>query len=191
MTPSVSLAELIDVLTRWVLTNLSRCKVEDCLAVLMTTTILGYSTPYADEIKAKLIPRINKEGLKTASHWLDFVWTLALRDEVTEAHLRTVLCREFIKSLVLARGTELAPTTKLKLQNLDAVAKQMIDNFEGLSPDGSIYDVEIEKVQSNVKLMESMNEALESLISKNFQKRFNTKLGITLGKTIAVSPLSV
>lgn len=75
----------------------------------------------------------------------------------------------FIKQLVEEEKREISQTQKLKLLNINAVARHLIPNYKGavISPKSTIFEAPIAHSKTKLLLTDALNDALKSLYSSD------------------------
>lgn len=85
----IQIADLVDILTAWVIQHKDICRPDDILSLFQTLAMIDYPTMHADELK-ELIGTINTCTF-SSEKWLSFVWSLVLLDLATADHIDSVL----------------------------------------------------------------------------------------------------
>lgn len=95
---------------------------------------------------------------------------------------------EFIAKLVAERAgsTDLTPTTKLKLLNIDAATELQSTTYTGdrLAASSTVFEAPLQHGKNKVVLVDGMLDALKSLFASeaNVRTNVNTKMGFLIGK---------
>lgn len=94
---------------------------------------------------------------------------------------------EFIERLLIEQGTDdMLPAQKMKLLNINAVAKFLTSNYNGpfLKPESSAYDCPFGYRKNKKVLFQGLLDTLKNLFTKNSHIRteHDSKLGFIIGK---------
>ncbi|XP_055853270.1 FAST kinase domain-containing protein 4 [Episyrphus balteatus] len=175
--------DVLEVLTQWVLKNCEICRPQDLSAYFITSAILNFQSSAADEVRSKLLKSLVKEDFTKKFDWLNHVWALGLLNYADSTHLDSVLSEQFIEQLS-SEMSGLTPNAKMKLLNLNSIAKILTDNKQvaGLKEVSSVFDLNIAHSKTKQIQLNAMLDALKSLIpsSNHVQPLVNTKMGFLI-----------
>lgn len=177
--------DALEALTDWVIKNVNICRPQDISALFLTLASLNYSTTKSNILKEQLIDSIVEVDLKKTTDWLDHVWALVLLNFAKPQHIQSVLSEEYLSKLISLTGNDLTPTTKMKLLNINASAKFLLNDYKGTFLDNPLlYDIPFVYSKSKQALVGGMLDALKSLISShsNIKTHVDTKMGFVIGK---------
>ncbi|KAJ8969212.1 hypothetical protein NQ317_012383, partial [Molorchus minor] len=129
-----------------------------------------------------LIPQLTLSEAGKPIVWLEIVWSLILLNQATAEHISSVLSQEFLdklEAILLLTGNLLIPT-KLKLLNIEGVARYLLKEYNGPRiPSSLIRDTNVVQTKDKMEMVDSVIDTLKNLIrSENYlQTRINTGLG--------------
>lgn len=93
---------------------------------------------------------------------------------------------EFIEKLESEKGG-LTPTMKMKLLNINASAKHLLEGYKGpfLKEDGPVFSVPMARNKSKQIIVNGMLDALKSLLSSSTYVKtlVDSKMGFLIGKS--------
>lgn len=94
-----------------------------------------------------------------------------------------------MNELILGQGTrEALPAQKMKLLNIDAVAKQLTSNYDGsfLGSDSNVNDCPIICRKSKKLLIQRLLDTMKNLFNENsfIRTEHDTKFGFVIGKAL-------
>lgn len=158
--------DVLESLCNWLLKNSDISRSQDLSALFLTLSTLNYKSNNMENIETKLINGIVKQDFNKPQDWLNHVWALTLLRFVNAEQVESVLSEEFLKQLEEKRSG-LIPTVKMKLLNINAYAKLMMDSYSGalLSPNSNVYSVPIAHNKSKQILLNGMLDSLKSLFT--------------------------
>lgn len=86
----IQIADLIDLLTGWMIMHSDICRPEDLSSLFHTLATINYPTVHAEELK-NLVNSVQERTFARVNEWLNFVWSLAVLDLVSAKHIDSVL----------------------------------------------------------------------------------------------------
>lgn len=188
---------VLDALTEWICNNQDICRTQDTSAVFMSLASLNHlPSDYEDVLKNKLATSLTPLDFKRSIDYLGFVWSLMMLNFTNQDAYNTVLGQEFIDKLVSeSRDTQLTPTAKMKLLNINAAVKLFLPTYSGAMLDRelhkTIYDVPLAHNRGKQLIVNGMIDAIKSVVPENCLKLNNdTSMGFVTGK-LTSTPLIV
>lgn len=176
---------LLDNLTKWIIDKQDLCRPKDLASLILTLALVNYRPTNVDELKSKVIPKISRDDL-SASEWLDFVWALAVLELHQSNHFESILRPDFLNDVTVEQGTDVLPAQKMKILNINTVAKHLTSNYDGpfLQPDSPVHDCLLGHRKSKKILIQGLLDTLKNLFTDNSYIRIehNTNLGFIIGK---------
>lgn len=181
-------AVILDFLTEWVVQNSEMCRTQDLIALFMSLANLNHlPQDHLEAIKAKILPTLSILDFKKDSEYLSFVWSVMALDMATPEHFKSVLNDTFVKSLENEKQGQLIPTLKMKLLNLNAGARLLLEKYDGplftREANLDIFKFPIAHNKDKQNLVIGMIDALKSLIPENYiTVNKNTHMGFLIGE---------
>ncbi|RZF47677.1 hypothetical protein LSTR_LSTR006313 [Laodelphax striatellus] len=178
--------ELMDLLCVWTMKNLSLCRTQDVVSLVLTLGAINHIPSNSEALFTKLERHLDASDLSTPFLWLDVVWSLLILNKATEKHISSVLDPAFILRLTNCRPEGIGVAVKLKLLNINGAAKLLIDKYKGpyLDPTSDIFDVEVPR--NGECVMDSNFNPLPLIDKKSGEAIDRTKSNVRKGKRIAV-----
>ncbi|XP_055325601.1 FAST kinase domain-containing protein 4 [Sitodiplosis mosellana] len=175
---------LLDNLTEWVINKQELCRSKDLASLLLTLALVNYRPKNFDEITTKLLPKITRDDL-SANEWLDYVWALSVLELHQSTHLESILRPEFLEKLTLEQElNDILPSQKMKLLNINAVAKYLTSNYDGpfLKSDSTVNNCPLGYRKSKKILIQGLLDTLKNLFTTDsyIRTEHNTKLGFVI-----------
>ncbi|XP_037025722.1 FAST kinase domain-containing protein 4 isoform X2 [Bradysia coprophila] len=176
--------DVLENLTDWIVKHRDICRPHDISSLFMTLATLNYRTNKSDELKSQLVASLREEDFPKSSEWLNHVWSLVLLDFAETKHFESVLRKEFIETLVFERKSDLLPTMKLKLLNINAAAKCLNPPYAGptLAENSGIFSVPLTLSKSKTTLLDGLMDTLKHLFSASnlIRTQHDTRMGFVI-----------
>lgn len=180
---------LLDVLTEWLVKNQESSRAQDIAAMFMTLASLNYlPSQFEEHLKTKLAPALTNLDFKNSQEYLSFAWSLTVLNFPNQELFDSVLSQEFLDKLVGENSDkELSTANKLKLLNINAGVKLFLPTYNGamLSREKhkNVYDVLLVHNKEKMEIVNSMVDALKSLVPENKLKlNVDTNMGFVIGE---------
>ncbi|KAF4518853.1 hypothetical protein B566_EDAN006704 [Ephemera danica] len=155
-------AALLDTVSEWVNRNIQECRPQDLVSLLLTLAHVGHTPSTADSLLKLVCERLTgPQDVPTLSAWLEVVWALAVMSRASTELLQSVLDPKFQSGLG-AEPKNLPVTTKLKLLNINAVAKFEVPG--PLMEDPASLGVTLTRSKNKEQLVQSVLETLTNLL---------------------------
>ncbi|RZF48632.1 hypothetical protein LSTR_LSTR016361, partial [Laodelphax striatellus] len=90
---------LMDLLCVWTMKNLSLCRTQDVVSLVLTLGAINHLPSNSEALFTKLESHLDASDLSTPFLWLDVVWSLLILNKATEKHISSVLDPAFILRL--------------------------------------------------------------------------------------------
>ncbi|XP_066945857.1 FAST kinase domain-containing protein 4 isoform X1 [Macrobrachium rosenbergii] len=179
---------LLEVISEWVENNTDACRINDLVSLVLTLACVTYTPTNAENLFTKIISKLDNSSISRETVWLDVVWSLALLGRATNDHISSVLHPSFA-SKTRSVAQHLRMGIKLKLLNINAVAKLMMPSYNGPFLDTADFrDIIITQSRNELLLSKHVQSMLHNFLPppKYIQENIQTPLGIFVDCEIAV-----
>ncbi|XP_064097833.1 FAST kinase domain-containing protein 4-like isoform X2 [Macrobrachium nipponense] len=179
---------LLEVISEWVENNTDSCRINDLVSLVLTLACVTYTPTNAETLFMKIISKLDNSSISRETVWLDVVWSLALLGRATNDHIASVLDPSFA-SKTRSVAQHLRMGIKLKLLNINAVAKLMMQSYNGPFLDTADFrDIIITQSRNELLLSKHVQSMLHNFLPppKYIQENIQTPLGIFVDCEIAV-----
>ncbi|GLH05124.1 Uncharacterized protein GBIM_10735 [Gryllus bimaculatus] len=169
---------LLDELSNWVKDNISRCREQDIVSLLLTLASVNYQPQIAANLYKIILPALESSSVPPLV-WLDVVWALSVLNVVDNKNLQSVLVPEFLEKLShTGYITNIPAPARLKLLNINAVAELVVKDYKGpLLADSSSLQFPLQRSREKQILVDSVVDSLTNLLPKPTYLRTNINSG--------------
>ncbi|XP_022196797.2 FAST kinase domain-containing protein 4 [Nilaparvata lugens] len=174
--------ELMDSLCSWAMNNFGLCRTQDIVSLLLTLGAVNHTPSNAEALFTKLESHLDASDLSTPFLWLDVVWSLLILNKATEKHISSVLDPAFIQRLTNCRPEGIGVAVKLKLLNLNAAAKLLIDKYKGpyLDAESDVFNVDVPRSKEKQMFASVVIDTMTNLLPSSFYMNSNIKTDMGL-----------
>ncbi|XP_031633340.1 FAST kinase domain-containing protein 4 [Contarinia nasturtii] len=183
--------KLLDNLLKHVVAQHNLCRPKDLASFILTLAQVNYRPQNVADISSTLIPKISKSDL-WIGEWLDHVWALCVLDLYESSHLESVLCPQFLEQFLREQKTEdLLPAQKMKILNINAVAKHFATEYNGpyLDPKSPVNNCRFGYRKSKKILVQGLLDTLTNLFTSTSYIRtsYDMNLGFIIDAECVLS----
>uniref|UniRef100_A0A1B6GDU3 RAP domain-containing protein n=1 Tax=Cuerna arida TaxID=1464854 RepID=A0A1B6GDU3_9HEMI len=123
--------ELLDLLSEWVQKHIDVCGSQDLISLVMTLAMVHHIPANQDMLFPLVLERLQASGIPNPQDWLDLVWALNVLNKETPDQVASVLSSEFLDKIRTINAGVLTVSTKLKLLNINGVARLRLRDYTG------------------------------------------------------------
>lgn len=88
---AISVVDLLESLTSWMVKHHDICRTQDISSLFLTLATLNYPTLKTNELKSIFVSKLGADDFQKSSEWLNYVWALVVLDFAEAQHYKSVL----------------------------------------------------------------------------------------------------
>lgn len=179
---------LLEVLSEWIENNVQICRANDLVSIVLTLACVAYTPTNVEALFKVVIPNLNPSSVSRETVWLDIVWSLSLLGRATNDHVSSVLNPSFV-SKTTSVAQHLHMGIKLKLLNINSVARLMMPSYEGPFLDlAEFSDIIITQSRNELMLTKHIQTMLHNFLPppKYIRENIQTSMGVFVDNELAV-----